>query len=246
MQGYDIILSKAPERMPIANIHQDFCTAVGKDVRRSEFAVGSVVCENVTAGFCFDLIEVMKEVWGDAVEFAFVQTKSEEPPTNPKLAAMQRWHKNREASLTTSYEERIASLERQVKELRDKYREDTQKLQRRLHAKHSADVRIHPDDPDVYIIRPTALCENIGDGLSKDVLKIVFEVPKDHTFVPVKELQRQLLRATRTNTRGATRGSIRVINALDRMIQIVGMKERELYRNHKRRVRVAKSNAFNW
>jgi len=114
---------------------------------------------------------------------------------------------------------------------------DNYKLSRALQGKFNP-VRVDPNDPDHYIIRPSALSEmRLLNQLSNDVVNITFQMLKPKTLCILKEkgnvdgmnfydppspeymdkngiVLKQVRRACRPNTRGSLNGTVRVLGAL--------------------------------
>ena len=118
---------------------------------------------------------------------------------------------------------------------------DNDKLARALQGKYN-DVRIDPNDPDHYIVRPSALTEmRLLGQLSNDVVSITFQLLKPKTLRILRDkgslpnaygyknnydppspefmdkngtVLKQVRRACRPNTRGSINGTLRALGAL--------------------------------
>jgi hypothetical protein len=118
---------------------------------------------------------------------------------------------------------------------------DNDKLALALQSKYN-DVRIDPNDPDHYIVRPSALTEmRLLGQLSNDVVNITFQLLKPKTLRILRDkgslqnaygynnnydppspefmdkngtMLKQVRRACRPNTRGSINGTLRVLGAL--------------------------------
>ena len=118
---------------------------------------------------------------------------------------------------------------------------DNYKIARALQSKYS-EVRIDPNDPDHYIVRPSALTEmRLLDQLSNDVVSITFQLLKPKTLRILRDkgnlpnaygyksnydppspaymdkngpILKQVRRACRPNTRGSINGTLRALGSL--------------------------------
>lgn len=252
--------------VPITDLHYLFnrCNKRGRPY---------VIANNVTEGFAFDFMKGVAS-YSRHVSFDVVPAKHQTRRIENRDSMTVERLKH---SLLCS-ESKVSELMNHIQNLNEKltvaskdYEEATslnvalkkkiQKLERALQREHG-DVRIDKNDPDTYIVRPSALTEMRELGkLKDDVVTIVFQIPKGpiarsspsdrSTSVPVlphqsyKYLTQQLRRACRPNTRGSLRGAIRVNNLLRSLIANCWSCEVDYLRSHRSEIKLRNSK-FLW
>lgn len=289
--GVDIRVKSATNYDPSYSASVDLCSAVSENLnlpmsdvhyllsRCKNRGRGYVLLNNVAEGFAFDFLKEIQE-YSDVAEFDAVPAKWATSPVRRSVSMSVDRLENQKLAL--SY--KVSELEHQIEVLQNNAADlkgsvyslerknvdltkRNEKLERALQSKFG-DVRVDPNDPDTYVVRPSALSEMRSLGrLHDDVINIVFQIPK---ISANRKMQRggnwssgadpddrllcsvdygyaikQLRRACRPNTRGSLRGTVRVLNMLRHITHTCCMLELNHLHDRKKSLRIRNSK-FEW
>lgn len=204
----------------------------------------ATVCHNVTAGFVYDLKEEI-DIPGLPFVVEFVPSQRTTPAQRPMAAGDWAAYKTlmREIEQQRKLRERAQAETKMVRDRLQHLDRSLRRAQRALLV-NTEDVKpLDPDDPNTFVIRPTRLVETTVLGqLTDDVVRIVVEIPSEHSMKKINEaaekkdshfrilprlqqptldFDKQLRRAARPSLRGSRRGADRVIGSLKHYINAV-------------------------